>query len=190
MDRSEKQKRLETWMAQLERMSHASTDEPPLLRTETLRSWLEMRPPQRRVLLVDVREPEERRVSILRTAVTPLEAERQIQQQVKKRWEAEHAVLVAYCTAGVRSGAYARAWLARHPEWRGRVYNAEGILGATYIAPELIVDAESGESVRRVHVYTAAWDWAADGFDTERYSPWQVTARQARDVWSRWRGKG
>ena len=189
MDRSEKQKRLETWLAHMERLSNASPDEPPLLRTETLRSWLEVRPPQRRVLLVDVREPEERRVSILRTAVTPIEAERQMQQTMK-RWEAEEAVLVTYCTAGVRSGAYARAWLARHPEWRGRVYNAEGILRATYIAPELIIDAESGEPVRRVHVYTAAWDWAADDFHTERYSPWQAATRQAGDVWRRWRGKG
>jgi sodium/bile acid cotransporter 7 len=113
---------------------------------------LEVLQRQRKVLLVDVREPRERRVSTLPGAISREELE-------ARRVEAGDAVLVAYCTIGLRSGRYARRLRARGYE----AYNLRGsILAWTHAGGEL---ASEGRPTRRVHVVARRWALQAQGYE-------------------------
>lgn len=104
------------------------------------------------VALVDVRTPEEQRVSMIPGAVTAeeFEADRERYRDV---------LVVAYCTIGARSGRY-----AGDLEREGfNVRNLEGgILSWTHAGGELT--GPEG-STRKVHVYGRRWNLAADGYD-------------------------
>lgn len=90
------------------------------------------------VALVDVREPEERRVSMLAGAV-PREEFRGAKAGAK---------VVAYCTIGVRSGRYAARLLRREG---AEVYNLRGGILAGVAEGLPLVEGGSGRETKRVH---------------------------------------
>ena len=106
-------------------------------------------------VLVDVRTKKEREVSTLPGAISA--------DDFRKRLE-ELAVagktVVAYCTIGARSSAYARKMGKRGVE----VLNLEGsVLAWTHAGGEFT--SGSGPT-KRVHVYGRRWNLAADGYET------------------------
>lgn len=110
------------------------------------------------LVLVDVRSPEERGVSMLPGAVSRAEFEAALA-------ESDAAVsagrtVVAYCTIGFRSSA----WAERMAERGVRVFNMEGsILAWTHAGGPLVAN---GASTQRLHVYGKRWNLAAPGYET------------------------
>ena len=103
-------------------------------------------------VLVDVRTPAERAVSTLPGAITPEDFEARLD-------ELDHCTVVAYCTVGARSSAYARRMGRR----RVPVLNLEGsALAWTHEDGELM---DGSSPTRRVHVYGRNWNLAADGYE-------------------------
>lgn len=104
------------------------------------------------LVLVDVRTPQEQRVSMIPGALT-----RQDFEADRDRYR--DAAIVAYCTIGARSGEFA-AELAKQGF---RVRNLEGgILAWTHVAGPL--NGPDGPT-RKVHVYGRRWNLAADGYE-------------------------
>jgi len=96
------------------------------------------------LVLVDVREPKERAVSIIPGAI-PKEA---FSAEV-----AEGKTVVAYCTIGYRSGEWAekqRAAGIDAKNFKGSVL-AWSHAGGGFVTPE-------GEATQKVHVYGKLWD--------------------------------
>jgi len=103
-------------------------------------------------VLVDVRKPAERAVSMIPGAIAKEEFE-------QRRDELNGRNVVTYCTVGYRSGLYASELLDEG--WA--VLNLEGsILAWTHSGRDLVAD---GEPVRRLHVYGRQWDLAASGYE-------------------------
>jgi len=103
-------------------------------------------------VLVDVRKPEEQAVSMIPGAMTQQEFEDQGDVLRDK-------TVVTYCTAGYRSGLYAKKLQARG--WQVR--NLEGSILAWTHAGGPLVDAEG--PTERVHVYSADWSLEAAGYE-------------------------
>jgi rhodanese-related sulfurtransferase len=106
----------------------------------------------RRVVLVDVRKPEEQAVSMIPGAITQQEFEEQEESH-------QGETIVTYCTAGYRSGLYAKKLQKRG--WQ--VLNLEGSLLAWTHAGGTLVD--DGGPTKRVHVYSADWSLEAADYD-------------------------
>jgi len=107
----------------------------------------------REVVLVDVRKPEEQEVSMIPGAITQAEFE-QRQDSLRDK------TIVTYCTAGYRSGLYAKK--LEKKGWR--VLNLEGSLLSWTHAGGPLTDSE-GEPTKRVHVYNADWSLEASDYD-------------------------
>lgn len=105
------------------------------------------------VVLVDVRESEERAVSTIPGAVS-----RETFEADPGAWKGRR--VVTYCTVGYRSGRYAAELRRRGIE----AYNLAGSLLAWTHAGQKLVNAD-GET-RRLHVYGKTWDLAAEGYET------------------------
>lgn len=104
------------------------------------------------VVLVDVRAPQERQVSMIPGAV-PADAV----TADPTAWEGR--TLVAYCTIGHRSGLFAKELQARGL----RIFNLKGaILAWTHSGRDLELD---GEPTRRVHVAGPKWSLEASGYE-------------------------
>jgi rhodanese-related sulfurtransferase len=104
-------------------------------------------------LLVDVRKPEEQAVSMIPGAITQKDFER---RQDSFRGQP----VVTYCTAGYRSGLYAKK--LKKKGWQVR--NLEGSLLAWTHAGGPLVDSD-GQATRRVHVYSADWSLEAGTYE-------------------------
>lgn len=103
------------------------------------------------ILIVDVREPGERAVSMIPGAVTA-------EQFEKDRGSARKGTIVVYCTIGYRSGLYAKK--LREDGFRTR--NLKGGILSWVHAGRQVVDKDG--PTRRVHVYGAKWDLLPDGY--------------------------
>ena len=104
------------------------------------------------LVLVDVRKPEEQAVSMIPGAITQQEFEERGESLRGKR-------VITYCTAGYRSGFYARK--LQKKGWQ--VLNLEGSLLAWTHAGGPLVDSEG--PTKRVHVYSADWSLEAEDYD-------------------------
>jgi sodium/bile acid cotransporter 7 len=103
-------------------------------------------------VLVDVRDDEERRVSVIPGAISREEFER-------RRKELAGRQVVTYCTIGYRSGVYTEKLIDQG--WRAS--NLRGsILAWTHAGGTLL---EGGTPTRRVHVYGRSWNLAAEGYE-------------------------
>ena len=98
-----------------------------------------------RVVVVDVRKSEECEVSMIPRAISVGQFESNIE-------EYKDHVAVAYCTAGKRSGVYAKKLLER----RDKVYNLRGGILAWVNCGQPVVDLRG--QTERVHVYGARWN--------------------------------
>jgi|GEM_PF-495132 len=104
------------------------------------------------VVLVDNRMPEERAVSMIPGAITDDEFE-------SDREEYKDAVIVVYCTIGVRSGRYAKKLVRRG-------YNAFNLAGGVLAWAHTgggFVDPH-GDRTDRVHVYGEEWSLLPPGY--------------------------
>jgi len=105
-----------------------------------------------KAVFVDVREPEEQRVSMLPGAITEQELLKNI-QKYKDR------ILIGYCTISYRSGK-----LAQKLRDRGIVMlNLRGGMLAWVHAGGRVYDA-NGET-RRIHVYGRKWNLIPEGYE-------------------------
>ena len=104
------------------------------------------------LVLVDVRKPEEQAVSMIPGAITQQEFEERGESLRGKR-------VITYCTAGYRSGFYARK--LQKKGWQ--VLNLEGSLLAWTHAGGPLVDSEG--PTKHVHVYSADWSLEAEDYD-------------------------
>ena len=105
------------------------------------------------LVLVDVREPREREVSMLPGAISR-------EQFDARRDELAGRTVVAYCTIGYRSGRFADELRKAGVDAR----NLKGsILAWSHAGLPLVA---GGEPTRRLHVYGADWDLAAEGYET------------------------
>ena len=100
---------------------------------------------QGKVVLVDVRSDKERRVSVIPSAISRKQFEKE-----KERYK--DANVVAYCTIGYRSGTYVKKAMKK----RGRIFNLIGGVLAWSHAGQPFASA-NGDSLR-VHVYGAKWN--------------------------------
>jgi rhodanese-related sulfurtransferase len=108
---------------------------------------------EKALVLVDVRTPEEQRVSMIPGALTQEEFE-------AGREQYRDASIVAYCTIGARSGKFA----AEQMKQGFHVRNLEGgILAWTHASGPLV--GPDGPT-RKVHVYGRRWNLAADGYES------------------------
>ena len=107
----------------------------------------------REVVLVDVRKPEEQAVSMIPGAITQQEFEQQ-QDSLRDK------TIVTYCTAGYRSGLYAKK--LEKKGWQ--VLNLEGSLLSWTHAGGPLADSH-GEPTKRLHVYSADWSLEASDYD-------------------------
>ena len=113
--------------------------------------WL-ARPLDQSAVLVDVREPHERRVSMLPGAITQEDFERNSARY--RSW-----MVVPYCTIGLRSGLYTR-------EIRGRGFEVRNLAGSALAWAHAGLPFEAGGKVtRRVHVYNADWNLLPSGYE-------------------------
>lgn len=116
----------------------------------TVADWM-ARPNKRPAVLVDVREPHERLVSMLPGAITWEDFERN-----SARYRS--SLVVPYCTIGVRSGHYTRTL-------RNQGFEARNLAGSAlaWAHAGLPFEAE-GKATRRVHVYDAGWNLLPHGY--------------------------
>lgn len=106
-----------------------------------------------KVLFVDVREPEEQRVSMLPGAVT--------EQAFLARPEAyKDRIVIAYCTIGYRSGRFAER-LAK--QGGGPVYNLRGGLLAWVHEGGKVYAGD--KQTKRIHVHGRKWNLAPEGHE-------------------------
>ena len=103
-------------------------------------------------ILVDVRKPKEQEVSMIPGAITQQEFE-------DRSEELRGKTVVTYCTAGYRSGLYAKKIQSKG--WQ--VLNLEGSLLAWTHAGGSLEDDQG--PTKRVHVYSADWSLEAADYD-------------------------
>jgi rhodanese-related sulfurtransferase len=104
-------------------------------------------------VIVDVRDDEERAVSIIPGALSKGEFER-------REEEFSGTPILAYCTIGYRSGKYAD--YLRGNDWDA--FNLRGSLLAWVHAGQPLADV-AGEETKRIHVYGRKWNLAPEDYD-------------------------
>jgi rhodanese-related sulfurtransferase len=110
------------------------------------------RPRGRPAVLVDVREPQERQVSMLPGAISRQDFERDSARY--RSW-----LVVPYCTIGLRSGLYTR-------KLRGQGFEARNLAGSVLAWAHGGLPFEAaGKPTTRVHVFSAAWNLLPRGYE-------------------------
>ena len=123
----------------------------PSIESITVEELLQLQEGTREVVLVDVRKPEEMKVSMIPGAIDAATFQREAQSY-------RDAVVVPYCTAGYRSGLYTQELQNSGLDVR----NLEGSILAWTLAGLPLENAEGPTD--KVHVYGRTWDLAAEGF--------------------------
>jgi rhodanese-related sulfurtransferase len=103
-------------------------------------------------IIVDVRSPRERAVSVIPGSMSKEEFEARLEEAREKH-------ILVYCTAGCRSGAYAQKLRKRGLDafnLRGGVL-AWALGGGTFVAPD-------GQPTDHVHVYGRRWNSLPSGY--------------------------
>ena len=106
---------------------------------------------QEPVILVDVRSPEERSVSIIPGAISLTEFEQNLAQYRDR-------TIVAYCTIGYRSGKY----IQQLQQQDLNIFNLQGSLLAWSHAQGKLIN-ESGET-KKLHIFGRKWNLTADNY--------------------------
>ena len=125
----------------------------PLVEAITVEELQQLQQQGKNLVLVDVRSPKERAVSIIPGAITKEEFEENFEQYVSS-----DAVVVAYCTIGYRSGKYAEKLRQQGIE----IFNLEGsILAWSHIRGKLV---DAAGATNKVHVFGRQWQLTADNY--------------------------
>ena len=108
----------------------------------------------KKIVLVDVRSPKEREVSIIPGAIALEEFEKNLEQ-----YSNSDAMIVAYCTIGYRSGRYAE----KLRQQGINIFNLEGsLLAWSHSQGDLVNDVGL---TKQIHVYGRQWELAADNYE-------------------------
>ena len=105
------------------------------------------------VLIVDVREPEERAVSIIPGAVS-----KEVFETLKA--DISDEVIIVHCTIGYRSGKYVERLKGEGID----AFNLKGSILSWVHAGQPVVDPEGNET-KRVHVYGEQWNLLPEGYE-------------------------
>jgi len=105
------------------------------------------------LVLVDVREDDERAVSMLKGAITKDEFEADAEFYQGKK-------IIVYCTIGYRSGMYVKDLDARGVD----AFNLQGSILAWVNAGQPLYDP-SGKLTSRVHVYGEKWNLVPEEYE-------------------------
>ncbi|MEM8828436.1 MAG: rhodanese-like domain-containing protein [Cyanobacteria bacterium P01_G01_bin.19] len=125
----------------------------PQVKGITVQKLQQLQQQNQNIILVDVRSPKEREVSIIPGAITSEEFEANLEQ-----YEDSNAIIVAYCTIGYRSGKYASKLRQQGIE----ILNLEGsLLAWSYIEGKLV---DRNGSTNKVHVFGRQWQLTADDY--------------------------
>jgi rhodanese-related sulfurtransferase len=106
------------------------------------------------IILVDNREAEEQKVSMIPGAITSETFESDIDKYGKD-------TVVIYCTIGSRSGYYTKKLREQNID----AYNLQGGVLAWAHAGKSFVDKDGSET-KRVHVYGSRWNLLPDGYES------------------------
>ncbi len=123
----------------------------PELKDITVEQFLDLRDKEKFVL-IDVRAPEEREISIIPGAITP-----EVFEENQNQYEGHTAV--TYCTAGYRSGKFAQKLEERNLPVR----NLMGGVIAWALAGQKFQD--SGGDCKRVHVFNKTWNILSEEYE-------------------------
>jgi sodium/bile acid cotransporter 7 len=140
-------------LSRIERMTADYRSDFPRARGVTIEKFLAWRAQRGDVVLVDVRDANERAVSTIPGAITR-------EEFGTRKAEFSRRPVVAYCTIGYRSGEYAQALLDEGVD----AYNLEGSILAWVHAGQPVNDAQ-GNATRRVHTYGAQWALLPEGYE-------------------------
>ena len=114
-----------------------------------------------RLVLVDVRKPMEREISMLPHAITK-------KKYLEDRSAYKQHTVVAYCTIGYRSGIFAREMAEKGVV----VYNLRGgLLGWVHEGGKVYHD--NGE-LKRIHVLGKKWDYPPQDYESVKASFFQI----------------
>ena len=123
----------------------------PLVEGITAKELQDLKQQSQKIVLVDVRSPEERAVSIIPGAISTEEFESNLEKY-------ENDLVIAYCTIGYRSGIYANQWRERGV----KILNLEGsLLSWSHIQGKLI---NAQGVTKKVHVFARQWHLTADEY--------------------------
>jgi rhodanese-related sulfurtransferase len=122
------------------------------------------------IILVDVRTKQEQTVSMIPGAI-PLH---KLQIPPCPREDQE---MIVYCTVGYRSGREAQRLQEAYPQWKGKVYNLDGILAYSFVegAPSLVTQSAHNNgtttttptsiSTNKIHTYGPTWNFANPNYE-------------------------
>lgn len=128
-------------------------EEFPQVKSITAEELQQLQSQNRKLVLVDVRSPEERKVSIIPGAIALEEFEENLEQHSNSE-----AMIIAYCTIGYRSGKYAQ----KLRQQGINILNLEGsLLAWSHSQGELVNDFGS---TKQVHVYGRQWELTAGNY--------------------------
>ena len=105
----------------------------------------------KKLVLVDVRSPEEIAVSHIPGAITPAKFEKNLTKY-------QDAMIIAYCTIGYRSGLYAQ----KLQQQGVKVFNFAGSLLAWSHAGGELINGEG--KTNKVHVFGRQWQLTAEDY--------------------------
>ncbi|KAL0027661.1 hypothetical protein WJX79_006399 [Trebouxia sp. C0005] len=126
------------------------------------------------VVLVDVRSPEEQRVSVLPGNVVHKEDFDGHQQEYSNH------KIVTYCTIGARSGMYAQQLTDQGVP---QVYNLRGsIIAWTQEGYPLVNGDDRQTPTTQVHTFGKQWDLVGDGYQSIQYGAIQGNVELVRSV--------
>lgn len=178
MEEREGQRRYEAALASLAKYTAGfDLDGVPLMSGKEIVTARETR----RVILIDVRNEAEQRVSMIPGAVTTDEFEDMRRNGAESLAD---AIIVPYCTIGYRSGHYASALKKANPSFDVR--NGTGVVLWSHEVGTFERRMADGtvEPVDELHVYGSAWDLAPPGMRTITYGTAAYVHETARFLWS------
>jgi sodium/bile acid cotransporter 7 len=112
----------------------------------------------RACVLVDVRDAEERAVSVIEGAM-----DAEAYERAREGLGAHDAI--CYCTIGYRSGKYAEKMAKRANDGDAKYFNMYGSILAWTHEGGTLVEPSTGLETKRVHTYGKQWACAADGYE-------------------------
>lgn len=125
----------------------AGAFDAPVIQPKELERWLKGK---KNLVLVDVRSPKERKVSMIPGAIS-----REAFEQLPKD---PQRTVVSYCTIGYRSGKFTEALRKDGVQ----AFNLEGSILAWVLGGGQVVDAKG--PTKRVHVYGPRWNLLPEGY--------------------------
>ncbi len=125
----------------------------PQVKSIAVEDLQQLQQQEKNIVLVDVRSPKEREVSIIPGAISIEEFEENL-----AHYSNRDSMMVAYCTIGYRSGKYAQ----KLRQQGINIFNLEGsLLAWSHSQGELVNDSGS---TKQVHVYDRQWELTADNY--------------------------